>query len=89
MLRQPGEDVRDLRRSLALSENHLGHARAQGAMMVDLGKVQVFKGHMAKTINPGVGREFAPAHLLEKFADGFGVHGGTQQSALGTQPSAV
>jgi hypothetical protein len=44
---------------------------------------------MAKTINPGVGREFAPAHLLEKFADGFGVHGGTQQSALGTQPSEV
>ncbi len=44
-------------------------------MMVDLGESQVFKRQMAKTINGGVGRKFAPAHLLEKFADGFGVHG--------------
>jgi hypothetical protein len=45
-------------------------------MMVDLGKAQVFKRQMAEAIDGSVGREFAAAHLLEKFADGFGVHGG-------------
>ncbi len=74
MLGQPSEDLCHLCRSLPLPENHFGHARAQRAMMVDLGESQVFKGQMAKTINGGVGRKFAPAHLLEKFADGLGVH---------------
>jgi hypothetical protein len=30
---------------------------------------------MAQSVNSSVGRKFAAAHLLKKFADGFGVHG--------------
>ena len=86
---QPGEDLCRLRRGLPFTENHFGHARAQGAMMVDFGESEVFEGQMAKTVNRFVGRKFAAAHLLEEFADGFGVHGSTQQSALGIQPGAV
>jgi hypothetical protein len=33
---------------------------------------------MAQALNGVVGGESAPAHLLEEFADGFGVHGSTQ-----------
>jgi hypothetical protein len=42
--------------------------------MVDFGEPQVFEGHVAKTVDRIVGREFSLAHLLEQFADGFGVH---------------
>src|ERR1700689_252806 len=36
MFGQACENSRDLRRRLAFSENDLGHARAQSAMMIDL-----------------------------------------------------
>ena len=74
MLRQPSEDLRRLRRSLPFPKNYLGHARTQRAMMVDFRKAEVFKGQVAKAIDGGVGCKVASAHLLEKFADGFGVH---------------
>jgi hypothetical protein len=89
MLCQPRENLRHLQRSLPFSENHFGHPCAQPAVMIDFSEAQVFKGQMAKAINRVVGRKFSPAHLLEKFADGFGVHVSTQQSALGTQASEV
>ena len=44
-------------------------------MMIDFGEAEVFKGQMSKAIDGAVGRKFAPADLLEKFADGFGIHG--------------
>jgi hypothetical protein len=65
MLRQPREDFRRLRRSLALSENHLWHARAQRAVMVNFGKSKIFKGQMAKAVDRIVGGELALAYLLK------------------------
>jgi hypothetical protein len=56
-------------------------------MMVDLGEAKIFEGQMAQTLHCIVGREFAPSHLPEEFADGFGVHGRTQESAPGIQRS--
>ena len=42
--------------------------------MIDFGEAEIFEGQMAQAIDGVVGREFALADLLEKFADGFGVH---------------
>jgi hypothetical protein len=37
---------------------------------------------MPQALNRFIGRKLSPAHLLEKFANGFRVQGSTQQSAL-------
>jgi hypothetical protein len=37
---------------------------------------------MTQAVYGFVGRELAAADLLKEFADGFGVHGGIQQSAF-------
>ena len=42
--------------------------------MIDFGKSQVFEGEMTQAVHGVVGGNYAPAHLVEKFADGFGVH---------------
>ena len=81
MLGQPRENLGDLRRSLAFSEDHFGHAGAEAAMVIDLGKAQIFERQMAQAVYCLVGRELAVADLLEEFADGFGVHGGSSHSA--------
>ena len=47
-------------------------------MVIDLGKSDILKRQVAQAIDGVVRCEFASAHLLEKFADGFGVHGGRQ-----------
>ena len=62
---EPGEDLRDLRGSLALAENHFGHALAKGAVVIDLGEAQVFKREMAQALDGFVGRELFGAHLVE------------------------
>ncbi len=81
MLRQPGKDGRHLGRGLARPEDHFRHSVAQGAMVVHIGESQVFEGKMAQAVDGGVGRKLALADLLEEFADGIGVQGGTQPSA--------
>ena len=42
-------------------------------MMIDFGETEIFEGQVAKAIDGIVGQDFALAHLLEEFADGFGV----------------
>jgi hypothetical protein len=58
-------------------------------MMVDFGETQVFKRQMAQAVYSVVGCELASAYLLEEFANGFGVHGSIQQSALSIESSGV
>jgi hypothetical protein len=57
-------------------------------MMIDFGEAEIFEGQMSKTINGGVGRKFAPSHLLEKLAYGFGVHD-SQHSARSQAKSSL
>jgi len=78
---ESGEDFGDLRCGFSLPENHLGHARAQAAMVIYLGEIEIFKGKMAQALHGIIGGKFALAHLLEQFADGFGVHGKRRHSA--------
>ena len=44
-------------------------------MVINFGKSKIFKRQMAQSFHRFVGCEYAAAGLLEKFADGFGVHG--------------
>lgn len=77
MLRQSCKNLRRLRGSFFLSENHFRHAPAQAAMMVYLGEAQVFERHVPQAFDGIVGSDLTPAHLLEEFADGFRVHDST------------
>jgi hypothetical protein len=52
---QAGEDFGYLSRGFALAENHFGHALAEDAVVVELGKAQVFEGEMAKALDGFVG----------------------------------
>jgi hypothetical protein len=61
--------------SLTLPKDHFGHPGAEAAMMIDLGESQIFKWQVAQTFDGIVRSDFSLAHLIEKFADGFGVHG--------------
>ena len=70
-------------------EDHFGHSVAQRAMVIHLGESQIFEWKMAQAVDRVVGRKLAPADLLEKFADGFGVQESTQPSALSIQPTRV
>ena len=74
LLGEPLEYFCGLRWRLPLAKNNLGHARSQSAMMVDLREPQVFKGQVPQPLDGVVGRDLALAHLIEKFANGFGVH---------------
>src|SRR5258706_5160950 len=82
MLRQARENLRHLQRSLALSEDHFGHARAQGAMMVDFGETQIFERQMTQAVDRLVAWELAPAPLLAERTDRFGVHGSSRRTAF-------
>jgi hypothetical protein len=81
VLGETGKNSCHLRRRLAFSEDDLGHAIAQGAVVIDFGETEIFKRQMAQAGDGIVGREFAVADLLEKLADGFGVHGNSAASA--------
>ena len=48
MLRKAFENSRQLRRRLALSKDHLGHADPQRAVMIDFGEAEVLEGHVAE-----------------------------------------
>ena len=54
-------------------------------MMIHLGESEILKRQMAQPVDRIVGREFSLTHLLEQFADGFGVHSRRQQP-LGIEP---
>jgi hypothetical protein len=54
-------------------------------MMIDFGEAEIFERQVSKALNGVIGRELAFADFVEKLADGFGVQGGTQQSALSIQ----
>ena len=88
---QAREDFCDLRRSLTFSEDDLRHADAQGAVMIDFSEAQIFERKMPEASDRIVGLELALAHLLEKLADGFGVHAAfsIRHSAFDTQHSRL
>ena len=86
---QPGKDRCHLRRSLPLAKDHLGHAAAQGAMVIQLGESEIFEWQMANAFHGFIGGKFAQAYLLEEFADGFGVQSSSQPSAISIQPTRV
>ena len=69
--------------SCALRRITSGMPARSTAMMVHLGETKIFKGQMAQAVDGIVGREFALAHLLEQFADGFGVHSGGAALSIG------
>jgi hypothetical protein len=69
MPRKTREYCRNLLGRLALSEHHLGESHAQGAVMIDLGEIQVFEGKVPQTGDSFIGRELAPAYLLEELSD--------------------
>ena len=84
MFSEAGENLREVRGRLALAQNHLGHAGAQAAVMINFGKTEIFEGKMAQAVDGVVGGQLATTDLIEKFADGFSVHG----RALSGQQSA-
>jgi hypothetical protein len=86
MLRQSRKYLRQLRRRLALSKYHFRHAYAQRAMMIDLGKSQIFERQMPQALDSFVGRNLSRTDLLEKFANGFRVQRSTQQSDSAFRP---
>ena len=43
-------------------------------MMVHLGKIEVFKGHMAQPFERPIGQKFSLAHLGQQFLERLGVH---------------
>jgi hypothetical protein len=74
MCGQAAEDFGNLARRFALGKNHFGHTLAQGAMVVDLDKAEVFKGQMAEALDGVVGGEALLSDLLEQLAKGLGIH---------------
>jgi hypothetical protein len=54
-----------LRRSLPFSQDDFGHASAQCPMMIDFGKTQVLKRHVAQAADSVVGRNLTLADILE------------------------
>jgi hypothetical protein len=69
MLSEPTENAGYLFGGLALTENDFRHALAKGAVMIDLGKSQVFEGQVAEAVDGVVGRELLLSDLVEEFAE--------------------
>ena len=68
MLGEAAEDAGYLFWSLALAEDHFGHAVAEGAVVVDLGEPQIFEGQVSEAVDGFVGRELLLFDLVEQFA---------------------
>jgi hypothetical protein len=49
----------------ALREDHLGHALAEGAMMIELGETEVLEGQVAEALHGFVGGELTVSNLTE------------------------
>ena len=50
-------------------EDHFGHAGAQGAMVIELGKAEIFKGQSAQAVERVVHGGAALAHFVEQRFD--------------------
>jgi len=61
-----GKDLRHLRGRLTRREDHLRHAGAQRAMMIELGKSDVFKGQVAQAVERVADRGATLAHIIEQ-----------------------
>ena len=86
MLCESREELGYLRGTLPFRKDHFRHSGTQGAMMIQFGEAQVFEWHMAQALYCFIGRKLAPAHLLEKFANGVSVQ--RKHSAISSQHSA-
>ena len=64
MVGQALGDGDDLRAGLALAENDFWVTGAQGAMVVDVGKTEVFKGQIAQSLKGCIGGDGAAGDLL-------------------------
>ena len=62
------EDLSNLLGSLAGRIDHLRHADAQWAVMVDFREAKIFEGKMAQPSNRLFGRKVGIANLLEQLA---------------------
>jgi hypothetical protein len=74
VLGQLRENLRHLGGSLALAENHFGHALAEGAVMINFGEAEVFEREMAQTGYRFVGCELFGADIFEETGKGGSVH---------------
>jgi len=74
VLRQSRKNSGYLRRRFPLAEDDFRHASAQCAVMIDLGKPEIFKWKMAKAVDGIVGLQMAFSDFFEELADGLGVH---------------
>jgi hypothetical protein len=67
-------DRNDVIDGFAQAEDYLGHAVAQGAVVVYLGETDVFEGEMAKFGEGCVGIDGAGAHFVQEFAELIFIH---------------
>jgi hypothetical protein len=74
VVRHAGKDLGDVGDGFAGGEDDLGHAGAQGAVMVELGKAHVFKGEVAEALEGGGDVGAAFADLSEQGFDLGAVH---------------
>jgi len=63
---EPLSDGRHLLRRLALAENDLGEALAQGTVMIQRGEAQVFVGKVSQALESFVDRQIAVADRLQQ-----------------------
>jgi len=66
MLSQALKDSGDVFGSLALSEDNFGHAVSQCPMVIDLGKTNIFEGHVPHAADGGIDIHSAVTHLLKE-----------------------
>ncbi len=76
VLRHAGKNRDDLRVGFALAINHLRHAGAQRAMMIDLGKARVLEWEIGKTCEGLLGRGSSVANGRKQFPEAGRVHRG-------------
>jgi hypothetical protein len=68
VVREPAKDFGYLPGRFALGEDNLGHSLAEGTMVVELGKAEVFERQMAQALNGFVGSETFTPDLVEDLA---------------------
>ncbi len=71
---QPVKDFHEMLGAFAGSKDHLGHAHAQRAMMIHLGKAEIFKGESFDLVERGIGSNLPGAHLLQQGFQSIRIH---------------
>jgi hypothetical protein len=74
MLGHAREYLSYLRGGLSGSEDHLGHACAQGAVMIELGESDIFEGQVAETVEGVSDGGSAFAHFIQQRLDLSAIH---------------